>query len=165
MDTGGYGPLRGIVTVVVTAAAVGCTHAQALRGPPAPEAGGVSQVVVTRLKKTEVAPIIRDRARIESIAASYAFSASGWSGGDERNLVPLYRIDFHGSSVSTYWLGVYPPAVSLPLYFYRTWWVSPSTETGEIDRTRIKGLSDTAKFRLFQDLGLGSSPETTTKQR
>jgi hypothetical protein len=109
---------------------------------------------VTSRKKGDSTRVIRDRARIESIVASYAFAESGWFGGDEGNLVPVYRIDFHGNSVSTYWLGVYPAAVSAPFYFYSTWWVSPSTQARKIDRTLIKGLPDTVTFTLLRELGL-----------
>lgn len=146
--------MRGIGTVVLSVAVLGCAHTQALRGPPTPKAGDVTAVVVTSLDKSDSTRVIRERDRIESIVASYAFAESGWSGDDEANLVPVYRVDFQGNSVSTYWLGVYPPAVSAPFYFYSTWWVSPTTQAGKLDRTRIKGLPDTVTFRLVRDLGL-----------
>jgi hypothetical protein len=109
---------------------------------------------VTALNADGSTQIIRDRTRIKAIAGSFAFSESGWTAAADRDLAPEYRIEFQGDSPSTYWLGVYPPAVSVPLYFYSTWWISPSTRSGEIDRTRIKGLADTVRFRLSQDLGL-----------
>jgi hypothetical protein len=139
---------------ILFAAALGCTHTNELRGPPTPKAIRISRVVVTPLGPDGSTQIIRDRTRIKAIAASFAFSESGWTAGDDRDLAADYRIDFQGDSPSTYWLGGYPPAVSMPLYFYSTWWISPSTRAGQIDRTRIKGLADTVKFRLFGDLGL-----------
>jgi hypothetical protein len=153
-DTRGDHLLRRFGVSILLAAALGCTHTNELRGPPAPKAIRVSRIVVTPLGPDGSTQTIRDRARIKAIAASFAFSESAWTAADDRDLAPAYRIEFHGDSPSTYWLGVYPPPVSVPLYFYSTWWISPSTRAGQIDRTRIKGLADTVKFRLFGDLGL-----------
>jgi hypothetical protein len=146
--------MRGLETIALMIAALGCAHSKALQGPPAPMPGDVSRVVVTAVNKDGPTTIVRDRSRIKAVAGSFAFSPSGWSGGDGRDMAVVYRIEFQGRSSSIYWLGVYPPAVSVPIYFYSTWWVSPSTRSGEIDRTRIKGLADTIKFGLFGNLGL-----------
>jgi hypothetical protein len=141
-------------SIALLGLAMGCSYSTALQSPPAPVAGDLLEVVVAPTSENEPKTVIRDRFRIEAIAKSFAFSAAGWSAGDGRDLAPVYRIEFHGHSPSTYWLGLYPQAVSVPIYFYSTWWISPSTRTGEIDRGRIKGLADTVKFGLFHDLGL-----------
>jgi hypothetical protein len=148
--------LRDWKVMVLCVAALGCGHAEKVQGPRAPRSDNVYKVVVTAVAASGQSPIvIRDRPRIEAIAASFAFSESGWSTGEERDLPPAYRIDFHGRSRSTYWLGIYPPPLSMPIYFYSTWWVSPSTGTGAVvDKKRWKGLADTVKFKLFNDLGL-----------
>jgi len=136
-------------------AAWGCASRTAPPGPPAPDAAALTAVVVTPVNPPGPDRVIRDPARLRALATSFAFSATGWSKGDDRGPAPAYRIVFQGRSRSTtYWLGAFPPAVSVPIYIYSTWWVSPSTRAGRPDRTRQKGLADTVRFRLFHDLGL-----------
>jgi len=137
-------------------AAWGCaSRTPAPVGPPAPDAAALTAVVITPLSSPGPDRVIRDPARLRSLAESFAFAPTGWSRGDARGPAPAYRVVFRGrTGSSTYFLGAFPPAVSMPLYIYSTWWVSPATGDGRPDPARRKGLADTVRFRLFQDLGL-----------
>jgi hypothetical protein len=134
-----------------------CSHAS-VEGPVAPAAPAITRIAVTTIDEPAAAPaIVTDRDAIAAIASSWAFSQPGWTPAEGRELLPLYRIEFHRDAAppAVYWLGTNAHPPRFPCYSLCSgWWVAPSLASGGLDASRYKGLADGVAFPLFQRLPL-----------
>lgn len=149
---------RSIVCTILLPAAVACSSVT-VTGPTPPKPEAITRVTITGVnaQPPNERAVVRDRHAIFMIASSSAFSQSGWSPAETRELFPLYRIELQGASgpLAVYWLGTNSHPPRFPCYSLCSgFWVSPSLVSGEIDTSRYKGLADTVAFPLFQHLPL-----------
>lgn len=138
------------------AAIAGCTQLVSVEGPPPPASPTISSVVVTPLETEGKNPkALTDRARVQEILSSYAFSKDGWVRPGARRLVPLYRIDLRSDEdmAFVYWLGANSHPPQFPCYALCTgWWLAASGPSGDLDVTRYKLLPESVSLSLLRDL-------------
>src|SRR5262245_64283200 len=127
--------------------------APATRPPP-----GVWAVRVTSLAPDSEGPAsIIDPELVESVAASPAFAASGWSANSGAPLAPRFRIDLLGDdgAHASYWVGSGAQPPRFPCYaFCSGWWIAPSGSTREIDSGVYKALDESVSAPLFEALDI-----------
>lgn len=130
----------------------------ALPGPVSPATRPIARITVTALERPNPSSAtVTDPRAIDAIRSSWAFSQHGWSPAEGRELLPLYRIEFHEDAAppAVYWLGANAHPPRFPCYSACTGtWVSPSLPSGGIDTSRYKGLADGVAFPLFRHLPL-----------
>lgn len=148
------GLVRGLLGLLVTI--TGCTQLVSVEGPPPPASPSISSVVVTPLETEGQKPkTLTDRAKVQEILSSYAFSKDGWVRPGARRLVPLYRIDLRTDEdvASVYWLGANSHPPEFPCYALCTgWWLAPSRPPGDLDVTRYKLIPESVSLWLLREL-------------
>jgi hypothetical protein len=145
----------GVAVLALAMPAVGCSPA-VVSGPPRLNASQVTEVRVTELGPVTREPRrITDAPTVSSIARSGAFLRRDWWAASERNLVPLYRIEFfHEDAIeATYFLGTNSHPLRFPCYWLCSgWWLGVAQTGGSFDTTRYLGLPESYYLPLGRDL-------------
>jgi hypothetical protein len=120
---------------------------------------------VTSVRVIELFPsereisMVRDPTEVSSIVRSGAFVRRPWVAADERELIPLFRVELlHGEqSEAVYFMGINSHPPRFPCYSFCTgWWLGTTTATGEFDTTKYVGLPESVYFPLVDDLRIPS---------
>jgi hypothetical protein len=147
-----------LIAALLTAS---CMHSS-IPGPAPPAAESIVEIRVTNLDSAPPrSHSVSERKQIEGVANSYALASYGWSKSGRSELPASYRIDLldqDGKQV-TYWLGPNSALGTFPCYAICSgWWIAPSSDTGELESSRYKGLTSTTYFNLFGNLDLFRNP-------